>query len=378
MLTIDSAAEGLFNIREYKPYVNNRCFRLGESMNIPNDKLKKQYELFLKYLMQKKPTCNDYALLVYYLILQDRVMTTLSVFKQFVCEEREGRFVPRADCVCNLQVDSMIAYFDCFTESLTQTREICARYESYPVLYWRNLFSNISTMVESVDGTMDVEKTFEIRDESDLARDEFKSKRSQMNMDSSLEVSSTNQVITLHYYNLREADINLYELDVELLFSLNPFVFNKSSSLFIRPNYTQHVQLPPEVDGVGEFCYTLPKEYQEKNVLVEVRNGTLREACYSLNNSLLVALSVKSGQLRVMDKKTHTGIPCCYVKVYAETKSGENKFLKDGFTDISGCFDYYSVSTEVAEQAKKLAIFVDKEGYGSCIREALPPISAAH
>ena len=103
MLTIDSAAEGLFNNREYnKPYVNNRCFRLGESMDIPNDKLKKQYELFLKYRMQKKPTCNDYTLLlVYYLILQDRVMAALCVFKQFVCEEREGRSVPRADCVCN-------------------------------------------------------------------------------------------------------------------------------------------------------------------------------------------------------------------------------------------------------------------------------------
>ena len=87
---------------------------------------------------------------------------------------------------------------------------------------------------------------------------------------------------------------------------------------------------------MSEFSYTLPKEYKDKNVLVEVRNGTLREACYSLNNSLLVALSMKSGQLRVMDKKTHVGIPCCYVKVYAETKSGGSKFLKDGFTDISG------------------------------------------
>ena len=378
LLTIDSAAEELFNIREYKPYVNNRCFRLGESMNIPNDKLKKQYELFLKYLTQKKPTCNDYALLVYYLILQDRVMTALSVFKKFVCEEREGRFVPREGCVCNVQVDYMIAYFDCFTESLTQAREICARYECYPVLYWRNLFSNISSMVKSVDGTMDVETTYEIRDESDLSRDEFKSKRSQMHMDSALDVSSNDQVITLHYCNLREADINLYELDVELLFSLNPFVFSKSSSLFIRPNYSQHVQLPLETDGMGEYCYPLPKEYKEKNVLVEVRSGTLCEACHSLNNSLLIALSVKSGQLRVMDKKTHKGIPCCYVKVYAETNSGRSKFLKDGFTDISGCFDYYSVSTEVAEQATKLAIFVNKEGYGSCIREALPPISAAY
>ena len=60
-------------------------------------------------------------------------------------------------------------------------------------------------------------------------------------------------------------------------------------------------------------------------------------------------------------------------------EEGGSKFLKDGFTDISGCFDYYhSRSTEVAEEASKLAIFVDKEGYGSCIREALPPISAAH
>ena len=96
-------------------------------------------------------------------------------------------------------------------------------------------------MVKSVDGTVNVEKTFEMSAKSDLAHNEFKSKRSHMNMDSSLEVSSTNNMITLHYYNLREADINLCELDVELLFSLNPFVFNKSSSLFILPNFTQHV-----------------------------------------------------------------------------------------------------------------------------------------
>ena len=54
--------------------------------------------------------------------------------------------------------------------------------------------------------------------------------------------------------------------------------------------------------------------------------------------------------------------------------------MKDGFTDISGYFDdyYYSVSTEVSEQARKVCIFVTKEGYGWCIREALPPISVVH
>ena len=231
------------------------------------------------------------------------MMTVLSVFKQFVCKDREVRFVPLSDCIWNIQFDSRITHLDCFTESLTQTCEICVRYESYPVLYWQNLFSNISSMVKSEDGTMDVEKTLEMRNESDLAHNEFKSKRSQMNKDSSLEVSSTNEVITLHYSNLCEADINLYEVDVELLFSLNPFVFNKSSSLFIRSNFTRHVQLPPEVDDVCEFIYMIPKEYEEeeKNVLVEVLNGTLCEACYSLNNWLLVALCVKCVHLGVMD-----------------------------------------------------------------------------
>ena len=51
--------------------------------------------------------------------------------------------------------------------------------------------------------------------------------------------------------------------------------------------------------------------------------------------------------------------------------------MRDGFTDISGCFDYYySVSTEVSEQARKVGIFVDKEGYGGvfeklCLRSLL-------
>ena len=60
----------------------------------------------------------------------------------------------------------------------------------------------------------------------------------------------------------------------------------------------------------------------------------------------------------MMDKKSHMGIPCCYVKVYAETKSGENKFLKDGFTDISNCLDsYYSVEYGGGRTSKETGDF---------------------
>ena len=61
------------------------------------------------------------------------------------------------------------------------------------------------------------------------------------------------------------------------------------------------------------------------------------------------------------------------MKVYVKSRSGKSEFLKDGFTDIRGYFDYFSVSSNVGKNAEKVAVFVDKEGYGSCIREMMPP-----
>ena len=379
MLAVDSAAEDLFQIREYKPYVNNRCFRLGSRMTIPNDKLKTQYEKFLRYMTQKVPSVDDYALMVYYLILQDRVMDALNVFKKYVCTEVEGRFVPKEACTAKVQVDYMTAYFDCFNESMTQAREICPRYESYPVLYWREAFANIASLLKDVDGTLAVDKEgesdpLEPVDTTNLPKNVIQSKRADAMTDPSLEMTAKDHVLTIHYSNLTEMDVNLYELDVELLFSNNPFMSNKSSSIFIRPNFTEHVTLPDAVQLVSTFTYELPEDYRQKNLLVELRSGTLRETCYAFNSRLLVVLSSKTGQLRVYDKQTSRGLSCCYVKVYAKTSNGV-EFLKDGFTDICGYFDYFLVSTEVAKKATNLAIFVDKEGYGSCIREVLPPIS---
>ena len=89
----------------------------------------------------------------------------------------------------------------------------------------------------------------------------------------------------------------------------------------------------------------------------------------------MVVLSSKTGQLRVYDKEKRLPLAACYVKVYAKTSDGK-AFLKDGYTDIRGFFDYYSVSSDVCDRATRLAIFVEKEGFGSCIRDTCPPTSA--
>ena len=164
------------------------------------------------------------------------------------------------------------------------------------------------------------------------------------------------------------------------MFSKNPFLqVTSSTSLFIRPNYSEVLSISEEKDAedldMATTTYTIPEQYRNMNVLVEVVHGSLHETAFAFNNRLLVLLSSKTGQLRVYEKESRKPIASCYVKVYAKTRQG-CEFLKDGYTDIRGYFDYFSVSTDVGDRATDLSIFIDKEGYGSCIRETKPPVSA--
>ena len=71
-------------------------------------------------------------------------------------------------------------------------------------------------------------------------------------------------------------------------------------------------------------------------------------------------------------------LPKAYVKVYARHKGGDVRFLKDGYTDLRGRFDYVSVSEDSAGgqdvgALERLAILVLSENNGAAVREADPP-----
>ena len=52
LLTVNPCVEELFQISEYKPYINNRCYRLGKSITINNYKLEAQYENLITLMIQ--------------------------------------------------------------------------------------------------------------------------------------------------------------------------------------------------------------------------------------------------------------------------------------------------------------------------------------
>jgi len=54
-------------------------------------------------------------------------------------------------------------------------------------------------------------------------------------------------------------------------------------------------------------------------------------------------------------------------------KNGEIRFLKDGYTDLRGKFDYVSLSTGELDEVQDLSLLVMSEGHGSLVREVAPP-----
>ena len=51
--------------------------------------------------------------------------------------------------------------------------------------------------------------------------------------------------MTINYRNLKDARVNFYPMEVELLFSRRPFVSEASEQFtFVQPNGTQEVKLP--------------------------------------------------------------------------------------------------------------------------------------
>ena len=175
----------------------------------------------------------------------------------------------------------------------------------------------------------------------------------------------------LTWQNVDTVRVNYYRMDVELLFSTNPFV-GRSGGQFasVRPNATELVALPK---GRTKHTVPLPAEFDGKNVLVEVTAGGKTRAVPHFATTMSVYLTEGYGQVRVTDAAAGQPVPKAYVKVYAKLADGSVKFHKDGYTDLRGRFDYASVSTPEKAGIERFAVLVLSDDRGAVIREAAPP-----
>ena len=363
LLTIDPVARRTFEHLEYKPLVNARAHSLGKRRQILNDRFHHQYHQTLHQLSYERILDDDDLLTVtYYLLLQDRIEEALSTFAQINVDKVSTK----------MQYDYCAAYLDFFTDNHQKARGISEKYIDHPVDRWRETFAAISAQLDEAEG-----KDAKLVSDEDRNQQQNQLAATEPNFDFTVEAKQ----IKLDSQNLKSARINFYEMDVELLFSRNPFVQHFSGQFSsIKPNRSEDVTLD-EGQNAAEAgrgkpvtkLIRLPAELDNKNVLVEIVGAgqTKTQAYYS--HSLSVQVIENYGQVKVTHQTTGKPVPKAYVKVYAQMTDGSVKFYKDGYTDLRGRFDFASLNTNALDVAKKFSILVLSDEFGALVREANPP-----
>ena len=352
LITIDPIARRAYQHLEYKPLMNHRAHQLGGENRILNPMIREQYQSLLTVLSQRSSLeAMDRLSLTYYLFLQDRVDEALTQLQKIDGKELRTQ----------VQFDYFQAFGALYEADIKKARQIAKKYQSYPIDRWKILFSEILSQIREIEG--DDPKIIE-------AGNRTQEQNAAADREPSLELKITPPSATLHHRNIGEVIVNYYEIDLEFLFSTNPFVSGSTSQFsIIRPNHSTTMKLPKNGEPLN---FDLPKKYLTSNIIVEVigEGKIVSQALYS--NDLKTTLAESMGILSVKNSKTNKPLSKTYVKVYARTDEGAI-FFKDGYTDLRGKFDYASVSTTGLSKVERFSILIISEQNGATVIEAAPP-----
>ena len=171
----------------------------------------------------------------------------------------------------------------------------------------------------------------------------------------------------LTYNNVQTCTIRIYEIDLEVLFSNNPFLIKNTESFsYVKPN----AEFKLELSGISKFMSL--DEFHGKNTLIEVDCKTYVISKSNFSNMLSVNCIERFGMVKVMnsEQKPRPGV---YVKAYVRRKNVAVEFYKDGYTDIRGKMDYVSLNTDTLSTIDRFALLVVDDDLGSLVFEAPPP-----
>lgn len=383
LLTLDPVERHSYEHLEYLPLVNQRAHRVGNEWRIANTALLTQYHKLLDILAHKpQPAAADELSVVYYLFLQDRVDEALVRLKAIDASKLPTR----------LQHDYLKCYAAFYEGELPTARGLAARHADHPVPRWRQLFSQVASQLDEIEGK-------EAKPATDGKPDREKQQSALASTEPGFDLKIENKTISLTWKNLSEVTLNYYLMDPEFSFSSNPFVSQDAGRFsIIKPNRTATQKLPPNASTLE---LALPGEFNKSNVLVEVLGAGLRKTQAYHASTLKLALTENYGRLEARDATTDKPLPKTYVKVYARLANGTVRFFKDGYTDLRGRFDYASLNgpdgaanpllppvyeappangldyqmLKPAElpAVEKLAILILSDTHGAAVKEVQPP-----
>jgi hypothetical protein len=285
---------------------------------------------------------------VSYLLLQDRVSEALKWFDSVNPESVSGR----------MQYDYAAAWLALVRAEPAKAGELAAKYVSCPQVEWRNKFAAVAEQVREISG-----ETSSLVDPDNVAEQQARAAAEMP----SLQVKSEGDELVIDWRNLDELMVSYFEIDVELMFSRDPFADQSASGqALVQPNLAETVALAGQPNNLR---HGLPEAMRKRNVQVEIRGGDQIATLKRLANDLDLQLVPALGQLQVQTRgEQGTFLPATYVKVYARTADGQVVFHKDGYTDLRGRFDYVTQSSQPLDNIIEFAVLVLSDEHGCAIQ----------
>ena len=341
LVTITPAIHGDWQTKEFDPLVNARAHPFGENPFLMHSAAHDHYLAFLDTLAWKPAlSAGDELTLTLFLFLQDRIGEGL---------ERFAKIDPAA-LPDRLQYDYLHAVALFHQEKPAEAKAIAMPYAAkLPPGLWKDRYDAVIAQADEIAAPI----TAVPEEEKDTTP--------------TLGIFADNKdagAILLKHANLTEAEIRLFHIDLEILFSKDPFLKGgvESSLPPIAPNLV--VKVPFE-KGSETTAYALPEEFRKGNILVAAESGNAKQLKILDSQAIEIRTNPADRTVQIINPATGKPLPKTYIKVYAESTDGSIDFHKDGYTDLRGKFDYLSHTAKDPSTIRRLAILVSHPEKGS-------------
>jgi hypothetical protein len=325
---------------EFDPLVNPRAHRFADKERLTHEEAAEHYEDFLDLLAWKPQlSADDRLALTAHLLMQDRIEEALARFDAIDPAALTGR----------LAYDYLNAVVLFHRAQPEDARAIATRRAALPPGLWKERFAAIVAQADEILALQVPRKP-----------EDAKPKEEAPSLDLAL---ASDGKLRITHRRIDKTLLQLFSVDLEVLFSKDPFLSGDSASLpGIRANETREVVL----QGT-ETAVELPEAFRQGNVLVAANSGGTRVLKVLDSKALEIVRQPAERTLQVFDSATRLPLPRSYVKVYTQGRDGEAVFHKDGYTDLRGKFDYLSHTGSTLGEIRRIAVLISHPDKGARI-----------
>jgi hypothetical protein len=331
--------------------VKGRSHPTTSKNNFENSQLGAHYNQYIQYLMYK-PNLNNSDLLnlTIYAINQLKIELAIRLFS----------IINEKDLPEKLQYDYLNAYLAFYQNDLATAEIILLKYKELSIIQWKERFAELEIQLKEIKTGIIDEKSRSGKFSSTVLADKESSISAKLNLNT----------IDIAYKNSKEAKVEFYEMDLEILFSNSPFeVMNKQIKFITIPNFSESISLNANTES---YNFKIPDSLEHKNLVIKISSAGKNSIVTYYPSKLDITISENYGELRVLSKETKKAISAVYIKVYGK-KETANEFIKDGYTDLRGVFNYSSVSGKQISQYSEIAILVLSDKFGASVHYVNPP-----